>query len=71
LENFPKLENQGVLKTWIYPDYQKIGQSRAVVLATPQTGKEALAREALKAPGFWLKIARPRGLERGCIGEPG
>ncbi len=30
-----KLENQGVLKTWIYPNYSKIGLSRAVVLATP------------------------------------
>jgi DNA-binding Lrp family transcriptional regulator len=57
-----KLESQGVLKTWIYPNYPKIGLSRAVVLATPQPGKETLAREALKVPGFWLKIAR-------CLGD--
>ena len=57
-----KLENQGVLKTWIYPNYSKIGLSRAVVLATPHPGKEALAREALKVPGFWLKVAR-------CLGD--
>ena len=57
-----KLESQGVLKTWIYPNYSKIGLSRAVVLATPHPGKEVLAREALKVPGFWLKVAR-------CLGD--
>lgn len=57
-----KLENQGVLKTWVYPNYAKIGLSRAVVLATPHPGKEIFAREALKVPGFWLKIAR-------CLGD--
>src|SRR5438093_8052429 len=41
-----KLEGQGVLKTWIYPNYSKIGLSRGVVLATPHPVKEALAREA-------------------------
>ncbi len=57
-----KLESQGVLKTWVYPNYSKLGLSRAVVLATPHPGKEILAREALKVPGFWLKIAR-------CLGD--
>ena len=57
-----KLESQGVLKSWIYPNYPKIGLSRAVVTATPHPGKEVLAREALKVPGFWLKIAR-------CFGD--
>ncbi len=57
-----KLESQGVLKTWIYPNYQKIGLSRAVVVVTPHPGKEVFAREALKVPGFWLKIAR-------CLGD--
>ena len=57
-----KLENQGVLKTWVYPNYAKIGLSRVVVLATPHPGKEIFAREALKVPGFWLKIAR-------CLGD--
>ena len=57
-----KLEGQGVLKTWIYPNYAKLGLSRAVVIATPHPGKEILAREALKVPGFWLKIAR-------CLGD--
>ena len=57
-----KLESQGVLKTWIYPNYSKIGLSRAVVLATPHPGKEIFAREALKVPGFWLKISR-------CLGD--
>jgi DNA-binding Lrp family transcriptional regulator len=57
-----KLESQGVLKTWIYPNYSKIGLSRAVVVVTPHPGKEVFAREALKVPGFWLKIAR-------CLGD--
>jgi len=57
-----KLESQGVLKTWVYPNYPKIGLSRAVVLATPYPGKEIFAREALKVPGFWLKIVR-------CLGD--
>jgi Lrp/AsnC family transcriptional regulator, leucine-responsive regulatory protein len=57
-----KLESQGVLKTWIYPNYPKIGLSRAAVLVTPHPGKEIFAREALKVPGFWLKISR-------CLGD--
>lgn len=57
-----KLEGQGVLKTWIYPNYPKIGLSRSVVIVTPHPGKEVLAREALKVPSFWLKIAR-------CLGD--
>lgn len=57
-----KLEAQGVLKTWIYPNYPKIGLARAAVLATPHPGKEIFTREALKVPGFWLKISR-------CLGD--
>jgi DNA-binding Lrp family transcriptional regulator len=57
-----KLESQGVLRTWIQPNCQKIGLSRAVVLATPHPGKEIFTREALKIPGFWLRVAR-------CIGD--
>jgi DNA-binding Lrp family transcriptional regulator len=57
-----KLEAQGVLKTWIYPNYSKIGLTRAAVLVTPYPGKEIFAREALKVPGFWLKVAR-------CLGD--
>ena len=57
-----KLESQGVLQTWIQPNCQKIGLSRAVVLATPHPGKEIFTREALKIPGFWLRVAR-------CIGD--
>ena len=57
-----KLENQGVLKTWIQPNCPKIGLSRVVVLATPHPGKEIFTREALKIPGFWLRVAR-------CIGD--
>ncbi len=57
-----KLEGQGILKTWIQPNCPKIGLSRAVVLATPHPGKEIFTREALKIPGFWLRIAR-------CIGD--
>jgi DNA-binding Lrp family transcriptional regulator len=57
-----KLESQGVLKTWIQPHCPKIGLSRAVVLATPHPGKEIFTRDALKIPGFWLRVAR-------CIGD--
>ena len=57
-----KLESQGVLRTWIQPNCPKIGLSRAVVLATPHPGKEVFTREALKIPGFWLRVAR-------CIGD--
>lgn len=57
-----KLESMGVLRTWIHPNYTKLGLSRAVVYATPYAGKELLAKEALRITGYWLKFAR-------CIGD--
>jgi DNA-binding Lrp family transcriptional regulator len=56
-----KLENLGVLNTRINPNYSKIGLARAMVLATPFPGREVLTREALKIPGYWLRIARSIG----------
>lgn len=56
-----KLENLGILNTRINPNYSRIGLARAVVLATPFPGKEILTREALKIPGYWLRIARSIG----------
>ena len=56
-----KLESQGALRTWIQPNFPKIGLSRAVVLATPYPGKEIFTRDALKIPGFWLTVARCMG----------
>lgn len=56
-----KLESQGALRTWIQPNFPKIGLSRAVVLATPHPGKEIFTRDALKIPGFWLTVARCMG----------
>src|SRR5207247_2060897 len=61
-DSTPKSFKSKVVAAWIYPNYSKIGVSRAVVLATRHPGKEALAREALKVPGFWLKVAR-------CLGD--
>jgi DNA-binding Lrp family transcriptional regulator len=57
-----KLESMGVLRTWIHPHYSKLGLARAMVYATPFAGKELLAREALRIPGYWLQFAR-------CIGD--
>jgi DNA-binding Lrp family transcriptional regulator len=57
-----KLESMGVLRTWIHPNYTKLGLSRAMVYATPFAGKELLAKEALRIPGYWLRFAR-------CIGD--
>ena len=57
-----KLESMGVLRTWIHPNYTKLGLSRAVVYATPYPGKELLAKEALRITGYWLRFAR-------CIGD--
>ncbi len=57
-----KLERAGLLRTWIHPEYSKIGLVRAMVLLTPRTGRELLAREALLIPGYWLRLIR-------CMGE--
>ncbi len=58
-----KLQSMNALSTYIHPSYSKIGLARAIVLARPFPGKELLARDALKIPGYWLKILR-------CTGEP-
>jgi DNA-binding Lrp family transcriptional regulator len=57
-----KLEREGLLSTRIHPNYSRIGLTQANIYATPFPGRELLAREALKIPDFWLKMAR-------CIGE--
>ena len=58
-----KLQSLNALRTHIHPSFSKIGLVRAVVLARPFPGKELLVRDALKVPGYWLKIVR-------CTGEP-
>ncbi len=58
-----KLQSLNALSSHIHPSYSKIGLARAVVLARPFPGKELLVRDALKVPGYWLKIIR-------CTGEP-
>lgn len=57
-----KLEEQRALTTGVHPSYRKIGLAKIMVLATPVIGKEFLAGEALKIPGFWLRLIR-------CIGD--
>ncbi len=57
-----KLGTQGLLDTWTYPNLAKIGLARSMVLLTPSPGREVIASEALKIPGYWLWIAR-------CTGE--
>ena len=57
-----KLESQGVLKTTIHPNYPKIGLSPVIVWATTYPGKEVQTREALKVPGYWIRLAK-------CLGE--
>jgi DNA-binding Lrp family transcriptional regulator len=56
-----KLESEGLLRTWAYPDFSKIGMSRAIVLLTPAHGRELLARLALKIPGYWIRVIRSSG----------
>jgi len=56
-----RLANQGLLNTHVYPNFSKIGLARALVLLTPAPGRELLAREALKLPGYWLSIIRSSG----------
>jgi DNA-binding Lrp family transcriptional regulator len=58
-----KLQSLDALKTHAIPSYSKIDLVRAVVLARSFPGKEVLVRDALKIPGYWLKILR-------CTGEP-
>ncbi|HEV2118981.1 MAG TPA: winged helix-turn-helix transcriptional regulator [Candidatus Bathyarchaeia archaeon] len=57
-----KLEKEGLLRTWIHPDYAKLGLARAMVLLATKPGKELLAPEALRVPGYWLRLIR-------CMGE--
>ncbi len=57
-----KLETQGLLRTWISPDYSKIGLQRAMVLLAPVAGRDPLTVDALKIPGYWLRVIR-------CMGE--
>ncbi len=57
-----RLEKEGLLRTWIHPNYAKLGLVRAMVLLTTKPGKELLAPEALRIPGYWLRLIR-------CMGE--
>ena len=66
-----KLESMGVLRTWIHPNYTKLGLSRALVYATPYAGKELLAKEALRIPGYWLRFARSIGDCNGYYSQHG
>ena len=56
-----KLSDSGLLNTYAYPNFAKIGLARALVLLTPAAGREVLAREALKIPGYWLSLIRCSG----------
>ncbi len=56
-----KLEDEEILRTFAYPNYSKIGMARALVLLTPANGRELLAKEALKIPGYWIRIIRCSG----------
>jgi DNA-binding Lrp family transcriptional regulator len=56
-----KLEKEGFLRTWIHPNYAKLGLVRATVLLTTKPGKELLAPEALRIPGYWLRLIRCMG----------
>ncbi|HYY92241.1 MAG TPA: Lrp/AsnC family transcriptional regulator [Candidatus Dormibacteraeota bacterium] len=58
-----KLQSMNALRTFVHPSFTKINLSRAMVLVKTFAGKEHLARDALKIPGYWLRIIR-------CIGEP-
>ena len=60
-----KLEKAGLLRTWIHPNYAKLGLVRAMVLLTTKPGRELLAPEALRIPGYWLRLIRCMG---GCNG---
>ncbi len=60
-----RLETEGLLRTWVYPNHSKIGMSRAILLITPAHGRELLAREALKIPNFWIRVIRCSGETNG------
>jgi DNA-binding Lrp family transcriptional regulator len=57
-----KLEKEGLLRTWIHPNYAKLGLVRGMAMLTTKPGKELLAPEALRVPGYWLRLIR-------CMGE--
>ncbi len=57
-----KLEKEGFLRTWIHPNYSKLGLARGMVLLTTKPGKELLAPDVLRIPGYWLRLIR-------CIGD--
>jgi DNA-binding Lrp family transcriptional regulator len=57
-----KLEKAGLLRTWIHPNYAKLGLVRAMVLISTKPGRELLVPEALRIPGYWLRLIR-------CMGE--
>lgn len=57
-----KLEKERLFHSWVYPNFSKIGMARAVVYLTPSPGRELLAREGLRIPGYWIRIIR-------CAGE--
>src|SRR2546425_6658312 len=57
-----KLEKEGLFRTWIHPNYAKLGLVRAMVLLTTKPGRELLGPEALRIPGYWLRLIR-------CMGE--
>ncbi len=58
-----KLQSLNALRSYAHLSYSRIRLARAMVLARPFPGKETLVRDALKVPGWWLRIAR-------CMGEP-
>src|SRR5438309_6845177 len=53
-----RLEKEGLLRTWIHPNYVKLGLVRAMVLLTTKPGRELLAPEALRVPGYWIRLIR-------------
>lgn len=57
-----KLEKEGLLRTWIHPNYTKLGLVRGMAMLTTKPGRELLAPEALRVPGYWLRLIR-------CMGE--
>ena len=60
-----KLEDGGLLATWAQPNFSRLGLSRAIVYLSPMAGMDALAREALKVPGYWLRLTRCMGDSNG------
>lgn len=56
-----KLESDHLLTTRIHPNYSGIGLSQANLVITPFPGRELVAREAIRIPGYWLRIVQCRG----------